>query len=128
MKKSILLLLSFMTINAHALTAICNVDYVDEHKTVYITANQDPFVFNTVFFDKRFRFSSQLLSDSNKLKTYTYYFTKNKFVLLHTAEYIFNGCVNKKAIELDRNIIYALNLERALVFQCKFICQDGDVK
>ena len=70
--------------------------------------------------------SSFSLVDSNEFCYY--YFTKNKFVLLHTAEYIFNGCVNKKAIELDRNIIYALNLERALVFQCKFICQDGDVK
>ena len=79
--------------------------------------------------EENYRFSAQSLLDSNSLKAYTYYYTKDKFVLLHAAEYKMDRCDDhKKSIDLGLNKVYSPGMERELIFQCRLICQTENKK
>jgi hypothetical protein len=85
----------------------------------------DPYEVTSIDLGGGFRFSSQFLSDSNKLKTFVYQQSKGRYVLIHAGEYrVAEGlCDQDEDMPgWGLNRVYSAQLERELTFQCKLVC------
>lgn len=70
-----------------------------------------------------FRVSVQYLKARGKLKMYAYHDSKDRFVLIHAAEFSFNdaNCAHyTQGFGLNR--IYSAKMEKELLFQCFAEC------
>ncbi|NOT68690.1 MAG: hypothetical protein HOP04_10300 [Methylophilaceae bacterium] len=103
---------------------ICDIEYAGSVTSIKPEANNDPYQFTNIDLQGGFRFSAQLLPELNKLKTYVYHQSKNRYVLIQAAEY---GIEQKACLESEHrfglNKVYSAQLERELLFQCRLSCR-----
>lgn len=130
MKNSLVLPLLFCTCSAIAQETLCVIKVSGTENTLNIKATQDPYTLNTLNLDGGFRFSGQVLQDAitkqNKLKTFTYHESKNRYVLIHASENKLDkaSCTSAKntAQEFGLQRVYSHKYERELSYSCKSIC------
>lgn len=125
MQKWIVLLLCCWVFNVYAVKATCKVTYGDISQNLSPKPSRDPYHFIKLDLGGSFRFAAQVLvgPNMNKLKIYSYHDSKDRYVLIHTAEYQLEVCLpNTKVIDLGLNRVYSAILERELSYQCSLIC------
>jgi len=131
MFKKILLLmgLGFVISSASAIEFSCRAEYGGEVATLTAKPVTDPYSFESTDALGAFRFSTQYLSDPGKLKTYVYHYSKNRFVLIHAAEYsIVDANCQQYQAGLGKQRVYTAKLEKEFNFQCYSVCPVGVLK
>jgi hypothetical protein len=131
MFRKILLLigLCFVISSASAIEFNCRAEYGGESATLTVKPVSDPYRFETTDALGAFRFSAQYLSAQGKLKTYVYHYAKNRFVLIHAAEYsIAEANCQQYQTSLGKHRVYSAKLEKEFNFQCDSICASGLLK
>lgn len=94
-------------------------------KTATLTAEPVADVYRFVTDDALapFRVSVQYLSQRGKLKMYAYHDAKERFVLIHAAEYALSDAnCTQFAQGFGLNRIYSARMEKELLFQCFAVC------
>ena len=104
-----------------AATVECSVSNSSETRVVRLSEVASPYDSSKINFDNGFRFTGQLLKSPNKLKTYGYYESKQRYVLIHQAEWNLEKKLCNES--LGKNTIYSPRLESALTYECKLICE-----
>lgn len=127
--RKILLLLSIclVTSKVNAIEFSCLAEYAGATATLTAQPVSDPYIFESTDALGAFRFSVQYLTNPGKLKTYVYHHAKNRFVLIHSAEYSISAdnCQHYQT-GLGKNRVYSAKLEKEFNFQCHSICS-GEV-
>lgn len=113
-------LLALIGIGAHASSVECTVTVRSEPHRVLIKSAVTPYDVTKIDFDNGFRFAGQVLQSTNKLKTYTYFDSKDRYVLIHTN----TESLNDKRCDspLGENTVYSPRLELELSYQCRMTC------
>lgn len=122
--KILSLLLCVFPATAYAIDVICEVEYGGSVTSLKPEGSLDPYKFTKVDLPDDFRFSTQYLLGSGKLKTYVYHNSKDRYVLIHAAEYSVgeNACT-KHEQGFGLNKVYSAKLELELSFQCRLVCR-----
>lgn len=125
MSKIILpLLISFFPTFVHAIDLICEIEYASEAVSLKPAVSFDPYEIAKVDLPGNFRFSAQHLLGRNKLKTYVYHYAKDRYVLIHAAEYLMKEADCKQYEQgFGLNKVYSAHVERELLFQCRSVCR-----
>lgn len=100
----------------------CTIVVRSEPRSVSIKASQTPYEFTTVDFDNGFRFSGQVLEQPPRLKTYTYFDSKDRYVLIHQNNIALTDMACGKP--LGKNIVYSPRLELELSYACQLRCKE----
>lgn len=105
--------------------ARCTAEYGGKTVNLEIQPTADVYTVTTSDALAPFRVSAQYLSDRGKLKTYAYHDAKDRYVLIHAAEYQLNNAnCSQHASGFGLNRIYSARLEKELQFQCFAVCRD----
>jgi len=109
---------------AYAIDFICEIESGNSLTLLKPIANLDPYETTQVDLSGNFRFSVQHLLSVGKLKTFVYHYAKDRYVLIHAAEYRIekNGCSQYEQ-GLGLNKVYSAELEREFSFQCRSVCR-----
>jgi hypothetical protein len=71
-----------------------------------------------------FRFSAQYLAERGKLKTYVYHDAKDRYVLIHAAEYsLTQAHCGQHSNNFGLHKIYSARMEKELFLQCVAVCE-----
>ena len=99
----------------------CTVVVRSEPHTILIKPSNSPYEVTKIDFDNGFRFAGQLLQAPYKLKTYTYFDSKDRYVLIHqnTESLVGKNCESR----LGENTVYSSRLEIELSYQCQLKCE-----
>jgi hypothetical protein len=86
-----------------------------------VSPGNDPYSFTNNDTLGAFRFSAQYMKDAGKLKTYVYHDAKNRYVLIHAAEYQVSDCrLHQAGFGINR--VYSAKFEKEFTFQCHSVC------
>lgn len=98
----------------------CTVVVRSEPQSVFIKPSNTPYEVTKIDFDNGFRFAAQVLQDPYKFKAYTYFDSKDRYVLIHMNTESLDGksCGNR----LSQNTVYSPRLENELSYQCHLKC------
>lgn len=96
---------------------ICEIESSNNQYVLRVSPTTDLYSFDKLDLSNHFRFSAQYLYHLNKLKTYTYYDSKDRYVLIHASEHK----IAPKTF--GENKVYSTGMERELLFHCKLACQ-----
>lgn len=109
---------------AYAIELICEVEYGSSVTSLKPFASLDPYEITKIDLPGNFRFSAQHLLGAEKLKTFVYHYAKERYVLIHAAEYSVerNNC-SKYEQGFGLNRVYSAELEREFLFQCRSLCR-----
>lgn len=117
----LLSVLPTITAVAQATEVECTIIVRSEPQTLLITPSKTPYDSTRIDFDNGFRFTGQVLENSQRLKTYTYFDSKDRYVLIH------EGMVFLKETSCGRslgeNTVYSPRLENELSFSCELKCE-----
>jgi hypothetical protein len=117
---SVLMALSLASLCVSATTAECRVTVRSEPSSLLIKATSNPYEVTKVDFDNGFRFSAQVISNPPRLKTYTYFDSKDRYVLIHMADHSLSDRVCTK--DIGENKVYSPRLEAELSYNCHLVC------
>ena len=118
------LLLWVFSATAYAIDVICEVENAGSVTSLKPEASLDPYKFTKVDLPENFRFSTQYLLGAQKLKTYVYHNSKNRYVLIHAAEYrVEEDSCTQHEQGFGLNKVYSAKVERELSFQCRLVCR-----
>ena len=107
----------------------CEIKVSGTENAVQAAQSADPYEYKTLDLDGGYRFSMQYLASGNKLKTYVYHESKQRYVLIHLGEHVINADICEgRSQGLGVNRIYSPKLERELIFQCAPVCGKKDTK
>ncbi len=125
MSKIILsLLISLFPAVVHAIDLICEIEYASEVTSLKPAASFDPYEITKADLPGNFRFSAQHLLGGNKLKTFVYHYAKERYILIHAAEYRVEETDCKRYEHgFGLNKVYSAHMERELFFQCRSVCR-----
>jgi hypothetical protein len=104
-----------------AANIVCDLEVSNSSQRLVIRPTSDIYAVEKIDLPGGFRFSGQYLPVAGKFKTYTYTYSKNRYVLLTSQE--FNATEFCQS-DFGQNRVYAGAYERELFFQCKQICAD----
>lgn len=108
----------------HAFDLICEVEYASIVTSLKPAVSSDPYETTRIDLPGNFRFSAQHLLNSDKLKTFVYHYAKDRYVLLHAAEYRVNQVECSQYEQgFGLNKVYSAELEREFLFQCRSVCR-----
>ena len=98
----------------------CTVVVRSEPHKILITPSKNPYEVTKIDFDNGFRFAGQVLQEPLKLKTYTYFDSKDRYVLIHLniESLVGKSCESR----LGENSVYSPRLENELSYQCQLKC------
>lgn len=99
----------------------CTITVRSEPQSLRINLSKTPYEFNHMDFDNGFRFAGQVLEAPPRLKTYTYFDSKDRHVLIH--EGIVNLNESSCGQSLGEHLIYSPQLEIDLRYNCKMRCE-----
>ena len=66
---------------------ICETESGNSFASISPVASLDPYEINQVDLPGNFRFSAQHLLGKGKLRTFVYHYAKDRYVLIHAAEF-----------------------------------------
>ena len=117
----LLLTLLPVTAMAHAPNVDCTVIVRSEPQNLLIGPSKKPYDSVKLDFENGFRFAGQVLESPPRLKTYTYFDSKDRYVLIHEG-IVF---LNEKSCgrSLGDNTVYSPRLEIELSFSCQLKCE-----
>lgn len=110
-----------LTAVAQATEVDCTIVIRSEPNTLRITPSKTPYDVTRIDFDNGFRFSGQVLESPPRLKTYAYFDSKDRYVLIH--EGIVSLDLKSCGRSLGDNTVYSPRLENELSFSCKLKCE-----
>lgn len=110
-----------LTAVAQAPKVDCTIVVRSEPKNLLISPSKSPYDSTKIDFGNGFRFAGQVLENPYRLKTYTYFDSKDRYVLIHEAIVYLNGHSCGKS--LGENTIYSPRLENELSYNCKLKCE-----
>lgn len=120
LRRLLLPALMLASLGAEASSVECTVVVRSETHTMRIEPADTPYEVTKLDFDNGFRFAGQLLKEPLKLKTYTYFDSKDRYVLIHVnAQTLSDQACGKP---LGENTIYSPRLENELSYHCKLLC------
>lgn len=102
-------------------TVSCHADSAGEKIQKTFTAINDPLSISSVDFSNGFRFSGVLLEETNQFKSYVYYESKDRQVLI--ARQAVHQISDRCETSLGLNEVYAPYLENHLSFECVVTCE-----
>lgn len=108
--------------NSYGKPIECDIDVSDSQYKLAIKPSTDVYDFFKIDTAGDFRFMAQYLPELDKLKTYVYHNSKNRFVLISTQEFFVNHNVCIK--DFGQTRIYASSYEREFFFKCSQLCND----
>lgn len=99
----------------------CTVVVRSEPQSILIKPSNTPYEVTKIDFDNGFRFAAQVLQDPYKFKAYTYFDSKDRYVLIHLNTESLDGksCGNR----FSQNTVYSPRLENELSYQCQLKCE-----
>lgn len=115
------LALCLASLEVSAAKVACDVVVRSEPTILLIAPTDSPYKVKKLDFDNGFRFAAQLLKDPLKLKTYVYFDSKDRYVLIHTASQRLEGMTCGK--KLGENTVYSPKLELELSYTCQLVCE-----
>lgn len=123
MKLIVFVVMTLFSALAAANEVLCDIEYASQVTPVKLAPVQDPYQLTNVDLRGDYRFTAQFLQATNKLKTFVYYQAKDRYVLIHAAEYAVaeNNCAPAHN-NFGLNRVYDSYLERELIFQCRLVC------
>ena len=108
----------------YAIELICEVEYASVVTTLKPVASFDPYETARIDLPGNFRFSAHHLLDAGKLKTFVYHYAKDRYVLIHAAEYRVDKTeCGQYEQGFGLNKVYSAKVERELLFQCRSVCR-----
>lgn len=117
-------LLCVFSTAVYAIDLICEVEYASAVTSLKPVASFDPYETAKIDLPGNFRFSAYYLLGANKLKTFVYHYAKDRYVLLHAAEYrVDKTACGQYEQGFGLNKIYSASVERELLYQCRSICR-----
>jgi len=120
LRRLLLSALMLASVGVEASSVECTVVVRSETHTMRIEPADTPYEVTKLDFDNGFRFAGQLLKEPLKLKTYTYFDSKDRYVLIHVnAQTLSDQACGKP---LGENTIYSPRLENELSYHCKLLC------
>ena len=109
---------------ATSLNIACDAEYGGKAERIIVRPAADAFSFQSVTLEDRFRFQAQWLPQRSKLKTFLYERHGRSFVLLHASEYpLPPSACPKEGLDFGLNKVYASELEREVLYQCRMYCE-----
>jgi hypothetical protein len=109
---------------ATSLDIACDAEYGGKAERIIVRPAADAFSFQSVTLEDRFRFQAQWLPQRSKLKTFLYERRGRSFVLLHASEYpLPPSACPKEGLDFGLNKVYASELEREVLYQCRMYCE-----
>lgn len=115
------MLAAFVGSTSYGAEVVCDIESWDETHQLRILPSHDLYAFTKVDLPSGFRFSAQYLPALNKLKTYTYYASKERYVLVHVQEQVL---VDKSCGQgFGANQVYSSTLEQDVLFMCTLTCE-----
>ncbi len=112
--------LMLASVSVEASHVECTVVVRSEPQLIRIEPTNTPYGVTKIDFDNGFRFAGQLLQEPLKLKTYTYFDAKDRYVLIHMNAQVLSDQACGKS--LGDNIIYSPRLENELSYRCQLLC------
>lgn len=110
--------------SAGEMHARCTAEYGGKTAHVDVRPTNDVYAMTTTDALSPFRFSVQYLSERGKLKTYVYHDAKDRYVLIHAAEYtITQAHCSQHSNSFGLNKIYSARMEKELFLQCVAVCE-----
>jgi hypothetical protein len=108
----------------YAMDFICEAESGNSSASIKPVVSLDPYETNQVDLSGNFRFSAQYLLSKEKLKTFVYHYAKDRYILIHAAEYRVekNNCSQYEQ-GLGVNKVYSAEMEREFLFKCRSICR-----
>ena len=104
--------------------ARCTAEYGGKTAHVNVRPTRDVFAMTTNDALSPFRFSAQYLAESGKLKTYVYHDAKERYVLIHAAEYALTQAnCSQHSNNFGLHKIYSARMEKELFLQCVAVCE-----
>lgn len=120
LRRLLLPALMLASLGAEAGSVECTVVVRSEPHSMRIEPADTPYEVTKLDFDNGFRFAGQLLKEPLKLKTYTYFDAKDRYVLIHmNAQTLSDQSCGKP---LGENTIYSPRLENELSYHCILLC------
>lgn len=118
----LLLLTTFpATAVAQAPNVDCTIIVRSEPQNLIISPSKTPYDVTKIDFENGFRFAGQVLEDPHRLKTYTYFDSKDRHVLIHESIVYLND--KSCGDSLGENTIYSPKLEIELSYKCTPKCE-----
>lgn len=115
------LALLLMAAGAHAIEVDCSITVRSEPLALAISLSKTPYDLTKIDFDNGFRFAGQVLENPLRLKTYTYFDSKDRYVLIHESIVPLN--VESCGKPIGDNTVYSPRLENELSFSCQLKCE-----
>jgi hypothetical protein len=110
--------------SAVEIQARCTAEYGGKTAHVNVRPTRDVFSMTTSDALSPFRFSAQYLAESGKLKTYVYHDAKERYVLIHAAEYALTQAnCSQHLNNFGLHKIYSARMEKELFLQCVAVCE-----
>jgi len=113
--------LLLIAVGAQALEVDCTIVVRSEPQSLPINPSKTPYESTRIDFDNGFRFTGQVLENPLRLKTYTYFDSKDRYVLIHAGIVSLNEKSCGKS--LGENTVYSPRLENELSYNCKLKCE-----
>ena len=116
----LLLVLALTSVVAEAASVECTVVVRSEPQSILVKPSNTPYEVTKIDFDNGYRFAAQILQDPYKFKAYTYFDSKDRYVLVHMNTESLDGkiCGSK----FSQNTVYSPRLENELSYQCQLNC------
>jgi hypothetical protein len=104
--------------------ARCTAEYGGKTAHVNVRPTIDVFAMTTNDALSPFRISAQYLVERGKLKTYVYHDAKERYVLIHAAEYSLSQAnCSQHSNNFGLHKIYSARMEKELFLQCVAECE-----
>lgn len=110
-----------LTAMAQAPNVDCTIIVRSEPQNLLISPSKTPYFSTKIDFENGFRFAGQVLENPLRLKTYTYFDSKDRYVLIHEGIVSLNG--KSCGRSLGENTVYSPRLENELSFSCELKCE-----
>jgi hypothetical protein len=117
------LVASFLVLISSRVAAIaveCDILADAQSRTLVIRQSGDPYETTSVEFENGFRFSAQVVGSPSRLKTFTYFDSRDRHVLIHTDSRSIG--LEDSGRAMGENRIYSPRLELELLNSCRVVC------
>jgi hypothetical protein len=102
----------------------CTAEYGGKTAYMDVRPTSDVYAMTTNDALSPFRFSAQYLAEIGKLKTYVYHDAKDRYVLIHAAQYTLTQAhCNQHSNSFGLHKIYSARMEKELFLQCVAVCE-----
>jgi hypothetical protein len=116
--------LSTTVTSAAEIHARCTAEYGGKTAYVDVRPTSDVYAMTTNDALSPFRISAQYLAERGKLKTYVYHDAKDRYVLIHAAEYsLTQAHCSQHSNNFGLHKIYSARMEKELFLQCVAVCE-----